>query len=368
MRILLSVFYFTIILILVACNHDKFVSSVDSKKPTSSSQDATAVFMVLGVGDYNKVTEPIKNINRWNEHPKNKGLVHIFSPPGENLTALKGHKHAVNGEQLGEEMAHVLANINANRLLIFIDAHGATNGNFCYESNNNCNLTEDPFIKLLKEQSKIRPQPIKHVLLIPLSCHNKPIMDRFNSKIGDLRSVFEISYMAMKSNTTCATDNFADNLFGNKIDTIYFIPSDHEIEQFLQLKTLQEFLAFNTNLLEAMLAKDPELLPELLYVLYASQPIKLEDFGFDIGFNVGLYFDPIKPRPFPYNKPLFETLKEFKLNQKFYKSIDSIKFDLEDDKELRIKISPNQTIISTDQRYKNLKYNGFSVIFRTPQL
>lgn len=211
-------------------------------------------------------------------------------------------------------------------------------------------------IKTLKKQADIPHQSLKHVLVVPGSCFSKAIMDKFAAYIKKRSWPFEISYLSQSMYGANSTGNAAETLFNSLI-----IPqnkvNDSHLDQFFSMTTLNEFIILNDSLIS-------RLLPLARIDLFSSSAIKLEDFGFDIGFFFRI--DVQQPRlKFPFKSSVEDVIKHFPVAKKFYPFIKEIRFGLQDfeDKVYRFKVDGDTKKKLVDPRYENIEYDSFDIIF-----
>jgi len=356
-KIIIS-FILTISLIASACGPttSSTISSTSKIPPKTSfiDDDKTAIFVIAAPDS------PIndRRFDLWNQTDKTKGKVHGFADPSakKEFEGLTSVKHFISAEHLAEEMTRVLEGIKVKRLLLFVSAHGAPSGNWCYENRRSCGLTEDVLIKLLKA-----PSNLDEVLIIPRSCFNKKIMDRFAIKAKAYSWPFNISFLVQKNEDSCTNLSIANALMINYIE--YRLKYDL-IENIFATNNLSEVIALYSG--EWKFSKDQF---EIQKLNEDAPEIKLNDFGFNLGARTNLFFDTKNPLPFPLNKTAEEFLKNFSLAKKFYKNIEELWFYFDTDKEglldhLVININGDVSKTFNNPELKNKKILVFDAILR----
>lgn len=321
-------------------------------KPPAEDNDKTAVFAILAPD----VAFDSEKFNHWTTLKKTKGNVHVFADKA-NLPVfanLKGVKHSATREQLAEKMAETLAPLQVDRLIIFIYVHGASSGNWCYESQNQCHLTEDMLIDALKIQAKLEHQRLKHVLIIPLSCFNKPTMDRFGTKTRDIRWPFAISYIRQKSTEACGTQSPGETLLEN-LYTPFELLTAPKISSFLSLNSVRSFVDFSNRYTAFDFLK---------YDVISPVDIVLSDFGFDLGVRIMLYENISPARSLPENTTMRQILEKSSLDKKFYNYVAEIEFRLEDYTQVNMKTNGDLSMIIKKDNINNKNYIGMNVILR----
>lgn len=321
--------------------------------PPPLKEEKTLIFGVLA----SDLGVDLADFNRWATLKKTKDHVHIFARNPAPFTLFQGIKHQASEENLSEKMAEVLAKSTATRLVIFIATHGeASLGNWCLDNQFECALTEDSLIDMLNKHAEVSPQSLREILVVPLSCYSKPIMDRFGAKIKERSWPFEVSYLAQSVNETNYPDSPAESLLQNLL-VPYAAVNDAQLERFFSLTSINEFVSFNNSLMTPEAAK-------ARMEIHSSSILSLGDFGFNLG--IMLPFHRSAASQVPFERSVKEVLKSLPLGTKFYPFIDELRFRLEDIKheDYSFKVEGDITKKIIDSRYKNRIYKNFSVVLR----
>lgn len=336
-------------ILLTACNPDKQIED----RPSPIASEKTAVFAIRA-WDHAIDTN---HFNRWAQLDKTKGFVHIFSAPDARqdvIESLTGIKHYISANKLSEEMSKVIAEINVSRLIITILTHGAPSGNWCYENQRSCNLTEDSLIESLKKANQ-NSRVLKQVLIIPVTCYSKIIMDRFDNKTRNETFQFDLAYLKQADTSVSATFSAAYNLILNHINPFKKM-EESDIETFLSLETVNDFLNFNNGV--SLSANSERYIYNLKHI-NRENPFNLADFGFDPLLRLGLKSG--KPLlPFPFGKTVAATIENMPLSRKYYENIASIYFIFEPSGSLNLAINGNPSMVISNQEFKDIKF-GFLV-------
>ncbi|HXW53525.1 MAG TPA: hypothetical protein VEL47_05430, partial [Myxococcota bacterium] len=281
-----------------------------------------AVFDIEGSG---ALTHP--GFNRWNTLEKTKGLVHLFAHDEAEIRSFSGIKHIVAEDRLANEFGKTLTTINPKKLIIFLSGHGAPSGNFCYVSQTRCNVTADVLVDALREYAKGHDLHLQQVLVVPTSCYNKLLMDNFAQLLKSHSWPFAISFISQKNETKCQQTSPGESLLENEI-----IPdkklTDHELNEFLNLTTVEQLINFQNALIL------PGFKKYLEYQVRYNQmpkPIELSDFGFDIrivqhlfssGGNVAMLF--------PNGRSVKTLLEELTLPGHIQSKAQTLSFQMEE--------------------------------------
>lgn len=312
-----------IIMLCFSCSNEGGTESLRERDATipdtnAATHDKTLVFTIIsfdaGIGS--------RHFNRWHDEiDKTKGNVHLFFDPSLRSRAedVSGIKHPVEKGDLSAKMIDVVKNARATRLLIFIATHGASSGNFCYEHKNSCGLTEDFLVDTL---NKIPATTLKQVLIIPSSCFNKPIMDRFFAKTTTRKWPFSLSYLAQRYDHPSGTQSPADTLIENLLIPFESLGED-EIDRSLKITTIKEILDFNNALVEHVAPED--LIYDLHHVNSPSSPLLLSDFGFDLKLEL-IVMKNSSPQKYFSEETAGDFLNRTSLPEKFYHLVDYFTF------------------------------------------
>ncbi len=235
----------------------------------------TAVFAVVAPD----ISTDFEAIKTWSTQAKTKGEVHVFADPigAKSFSPLVGNEHFVEQDVLAQEMSKVLSKMKVDRLIIFIETHGASNGNFCYKNKTTCQLTEDFLVTTL--QSQLSNKRLKQVLIIPTSCYNKPTMERFHQKAKTTIWPFSVAYLEQDADDFCTTISLPSELYSEIFDNRHLRNVD-QTRQFLQIDNLEDLVNLN-NRIYTKAADNKSHLFSLRY-LNNVQPILFDDFGFNI--------------------------------------------------------------------------------------
>lgn len=350
LRVLISVF---VILGIFGCaSNDK-----PSLENSAAFTEKTLILALVSPDDYLS----IRDFNRWNSFKKTQGLVHVFADEMQTIATFDAYKHNVNETRLPQEMTKVLSENDSERLIIFVSTHGAQSGNWCYKNQSQCTLTEDTLVDVLATHAQNPQQRLKQVLIVSSSCYSKTITDRFAAKVNQQTWPFDISYVSQTVNESNTTQSPADSLVENLLIPIGDNLTDAELDTFFALSSIEEFIAFNNNLI-------PEAFKELRMALYSSSIhsssiLKLGDFG----FNIGVSFSISLPQStlFPMNKTVEQVLsKDTMLSNKFYDYVEEIEFNFDDMSSFRLIVNGDnsQNIFAPEQAHK--KYKDLSIILR----
>lgn len=303
--------------LLPGCNE-----SVSEGLPFKQPPPDEKVAVLAIIGPSNFTVDPLP-FNRWNSLDKSKEQVHLFSHDKNNLDRLEGIQHVVASNKLGHELAATLAN-TPERAVIFFAGHGAQNGNWCYTSEAVCDVTEDALIEALKGAR----HKLKHVLIIPTSCFNKVIMDRFAKKLEQHEWPFAISYLSQTHDYKCGTQSVAENLMNNFYLPLQKLP-EPQIDKFLALSTLDEMMEFHNSLITST---NPAFIKELNFKLHhhknASDP-KLSEFGFDVMLAQELFSVSVA-KSLPQGMNVQSVLKEHGLAERFNPYVKQLWFTFAD--------------------------------------
>jgi hypothetical protein len=320
----------------------------------------------------------ISNAEQWNNE-RAKSSVYIFVHP-DNKSALKpfadvGIATYASGENsLRKEWVDIVAkNKTKKKLLIFIQTHGdginaASKGNFCYRNEHSCSLNEDILLEALQAVSKIPNSDLKDVLIVPLSCYNKYITDRFEEKANKLSWSFNITFLSQAIKDECDIKAFAyflkankfefDNMLENKRDKFItdFFNIDDSLKEILDLVNPELTIYFSSE-------KSKKRKYEIRAITRPAKTIGLKDFGFGdfkIQFNASCIDDP-------FDKNVEDWLKEFgikseghRLQKMVFRVIkkDSDKFD-----DFILKINGDLTKRFDQSRFKDLDFCSVNLVF-----
>lgn len=301
------------------------------QEPPSDEEIAVEKVAVLAIVGNDSYPDP-QSFNRWNYLEKSKHQVHVFAPHQDVIASFEGSKHVVASDKLGHELATALANA-PERAVIFFEGHGAPNGNWCYTSEHVCDVTEDVLIDALKGARN----KLKHVLIIPASCFNKVIMDRFAKKLEQHEWPFAISYLSQTHDHKCGTQSVAENLMNNLSLPLQNL-TEPQIDKFLTLSTLNEMVEFHNSLLKKSIAFIPELTFKLRHHKNAADP-KLSDFGFDVMLAHELFAVPVAKSFFPQGRSVQSVLQEHGVAERFNPYIKQLQFTFADHSQKSIEIN-----------------------------
>jgi hypothetical protein len=297
-----------------------FVGCGEVDKKQSPGNGKVAIFAVVGEAAFMLDSQ---DFNRWNHLEKSSNQVHLFAEHGDLLASLEGSKHVVSGDKLAHELASALP-ADTERLVIFFATHGAVNGNWCYKSTELCDVTEDVLLDALKRYAKQTLLALKHVLIIPTSCFNKVIMDRFAKKLDEHAWPFAISYLVQVHDNKCGTQSVSDSLLNNLVVPLDVLTKS-QLDQFLALSTVGELVNFQNVLVTSTVkAHERDLHFELRHHGELGD-IKLEDFGFDLRLLQGLYSGHLSPpKTFPQGRSVQSVLQEYGLLEQYYPHIKGL--------------------------------------------
>lgn len=266
--------------------------------------------------------------NRWNELPKTHGRVHLFAHDANHLQKLDGIKHQVAKKDLADELGRQLLEITSENLIIFIPGHGDYHGNICYTSRNICDVTEDVLLDALKHYVKQnKKNTLKHLLVVPLSCYNKKIMERFLTKLDDVTWPFHISVLLQKFDYSCGSQSVAQSLFEQEI-TLWGKAKHKDLDSFLKITTLDQLV----ELINSMVVNDVQAFEKLLAFelrhYKAAPPIDLDDFGFDVLLSTESFSVQEETLDFPNQRSVESLLQQLLFPDRFYPHIKSLHFYL----------------------------------------
>ncbi len=317
----------------------------------SGNMNSKSVFAIIGAADFALRSE---RFNRWNTLVNN---VHVFAYENEFLASLQGQKHVTPIENLPATLIQALVKDDPQRLTMFLSSHGAKNGNLCYVHQNQCDLTEDVLIDMLIQHAKTQTK-LKHVLIIPLSCFNKIIMERFAEKLKRHTWPFSISYMLQTHNYECSTQSAADSLMNNMIIPFGRV-TEEELDEFIALTTLEEFVDFHNRLATSkMSVLEPNLHFELRNHNEQST-IKLADFGFDM-----LIFQRLRSKiPFPSGS-LADILTDLGLKEGFHPYVERLDISFENNTRKIITVKEVKATVLDEPDLMGKPVINFAVILR----
>lgn len=322
-----------------------------SDLPTHTQpENKTALFLILG-DDYRKVDRLSPQFNRWNNLPKTKDLVHIFVHPNniDQTKGLEGNIHPVKAEDLAHTMNTILASLNVNRLLFFIATHGQEGlGNWCYEVQKKCELNESLLMDFFSQYSNSHTPKLKEALIIPLSCHHKPLMDRFAIKSQAVIWPNDIFFITLEKDTYCSLFSAANYAIKNEI----YEPSFNStmFNNFFAIKSLQDLVNISQK--------------PFKFVIGSTQKnhklILLKDFGFDFHLLARLF---PKPRMlFPHNETVAEFLDKMGFPHQFNRKIKNLTFKFSKKVTKDIPVDGDLSIVIKDENLAEQEFLFLDVL------
>lgn len=249
----------------------------------------------------------------WNSKAITDNGVHVFVHP-ENKKELKPFTdegiatHAVSEDELKNEWVNILAeNKDRKKLIIFIKTHGdgfstSGKGNFCYRNEHSCLLDANKFLTALKAISNIKNSSLKDVFIVPLSCFNKNIMDRFEEEAKKIPWSFNLTVMSQALKDECEANAFAWTLEKQEFWFTREEMNDQFISKYFKAESVQDLI----KLYDPVFVDAPAYIYKITNVTKAKNKINLKEFGFNdlkISFRFHCWFVDL-------NKPLVSILKD----------------------------------------------------------
>lgn len=156
------------------------------KEPEEQPHAGLNVMRVVIAGDQSPsfvfgFAESIKSFRRtFGDIQKNHVLV---APGNESQLGLSPDDavvHSKDEDHIGAEILELVRVHNPERMVLFLDTHGAISGALCYKSENSCTLDAQKFITIINEldNSNTNKPPqnrLKQILLVPRACYNKAL-------------------------------------------------------------------------------------------------------------------------------------------------------------------------------------------------
>lgn len=316
------------------------------------ASDKVLVFELL---DPSLSQDPAKNIThlkRWNSKEIGDNGVHVFVHP-DNAQALKAFSgasiatHVAHEHELKDQWLDIIAkNKNRNKLIIFIKTHGDTismvgRGNFCYRNEHSCTLDTQKLLEALRALSAMPNSSLKDVLVIPLSCNNKNIMDRFEKEAKKIAWSFNLTILSQANKDICTSNAFGWQLEEQKI---MLNSSKHMNDQLVgsvfQAQDIPELLKIYNKIFKLI----PTATYEIKKITEAENQLGLEYWGLN---NIKLVFR-FHCKFLDLNKSLGQMLKDLGIEREASR-LSELYFWSSSHKEVKIKIDNLDTIFNKDQ-------------------
>lgn len=266
-------------------NQDNFKNALDPILDNTKASDRPLVFELL---EPSLALNAVNILKRWNSKKYTNKGVHVFVHP-ESAKALKQFDdagittHAANEDELKNAWSDIMAkNKDRKKLIIFIKTHGdgisaSSKGNFCYRNERSCTLDVDRLLKALQAISNMPNSSLKDVVVIPLSCFNKNIMDRFEEEAKKITWSFGLTVLSQAIKDECSSGAFAWSLEKKE----FIINSqEHMNDKFIGTFFKAENLLDLISLYDPVFTGIPTNIYEIKHITKPENKLSLKDFGF----------------------------------------------------------------------------------------
>lgn len=237
------------------------------KDPEKKTQEENKIIRIFIAGDdantlmLGGLANRMKVLHdKFKDAEKNHIIVSTANEPQLKVDAHDAIIHQAEEGEVANKILEITRKYSPERIVIFVIAHGALNGNICYADKNSCTLSGSKIASIIREldktNNKIANKPLKQLLIVPQSCFNNALAQTLFTELrtGPFMSFPVIMpHMSKLGKNLCGTADKSvnDALLWNKLllweysnyQFKNWINAQNRINRIFDIKTLEQFVA-----------------------------------------------------------------------------------------------------------------------------